>query len=78
MIPQGMGTRLANELHALVPPSTKPEVVAAPDYLPAATLKHAAWCGAAVLARVVFGQQQAITKFEYNEHGPNIVHRKCS
>jgi actin-related protein 7 len=74
---QGLGKRLETELHELVPPSTKPEVVMAPDYLPASTLKHAAWCGAAVLAKVVFPQQQNITKFEYNECGPSIVHRKC-
>jgi len=36
-----------------------------------------AWVGGAILAKVVFPQNQHITKADYDETGPSIVHRKC-
>ena len=53
-------------------------LVAVPDYMPGGTLAHAAWCGGAVLSRVVFAQGQAVTKAEYDEYGPAVVHKKCT
>jgi actin-related protein len=32
--------------------------------------------GGAILAKVVFPQNQHITKAEYDEHGPFVVHKK--
>jgi actin-related protein 7 len=33
--------------------------------------------GGAILAKVVFPQNQHVTKGDYDETGPSIVHRKC-
>lgn len=48
-----------------------------PEYMPENTLRNSAWMGGAILAKVVFPQNQHITKAEYDESGPPIVHRKC-
>ena len=39
--------------------------------------RYAAWMGGAVLSKVVFQQGHAIGKFDYDEVGPAVVHRKC-
>ncbi|KAL0452878.1 UNVERIFIED_CONTAM: Actin-related protein 7 [Sesamum latifolium] len=40
-------------------------------------VKYSAWVGGAILAKVVFPQNQHVTKADYDETGPSIVHRKC-
>jgi actin-related protein len=42
-----------------------------------AAARYAAWMGGAVLSKVVFQQGHAIGKFDYDEVGPAVVHRKC-
>lgn len=39
--------------------------------------RYAAWMGGAVLSKVVFQGGHAIGKFDYDEVGPGVVHRKC-
>ncbi|KMZ68951.1 Actin related protein [Zostera marina] len=57
--------------------SVRPTLVKPPEYMPENLSKNSAWMGGAILAKVVFPQNQHITKGEYNETGPAIVHRKC-
>ena len=44
---------------------------------PSTAARYASWMGGAVLSKVVFQQGHAIGKFDYDEVGPAVVHRKC-
>ncbi|KAM0936142.1 putative Actin family, ATPase, nucleotide binding domain-containing protein [Dioscorea sansibarensis] len=57
--------------------SIRPSLVKPPEYMPENLPKNSAWMGGAILAKVVFPQNQHITKADYDESGPAIVHRKC-
>lgn len=48
-----------------------------PEYMPENLTMYSAWVGGAILAKVVFPQNQHVTKADYDETGPSIVHRKC-
>ena len=48
-----------------------------PEYMPENLTMYSAWVGGAILAKVVFPQNQHITKADYDETGPSVVHRKC-
>ena len=63
--------RLEKELKALAPPTIIPRVIAAPDR------KYAVFMGAAQLASLSSFQNNWITKEEYEETGPGIIHKKC-
>ncbi|KAL6582468.1 Actin-related protein 7 [Orobanche minor] len=55
----------------------RPCLVKPPDYMPDNLTSYSAWVGGAILAKVVFPQNQHVTKADYDETGPSIVHRKC-
>ncbi|XP_073046532.1 actin-related protein 7-like isoform X2 [Primulina eburnea] len=55
----------------------RPCLVKPPEYMPENLLRYSAWVGGAILAKVVFPQNQHVTKADYDESGPSIVHRKC-
>ncbi|KAL0381984.1 UNVERIFIED_CONTAM: Actin-related protein 7 [Sesamum calycinum] len=55
----------------------RPCLVKPPEYMPDNLSKYSAWVGGAILAKVVFPQNQHVTKADYDETGPSIVHRKC-
>ncbi|KDP43484.1 hypothetical protein JCGZ_16771 [Jatropha curcas] len=55
----------------------RPSLVKPPEYMPAELTQYSAWVGGAILAKVVFPQNQHVTKGDYDEAGPSIVHRKC-
>eukprot|EP00897_Mesotaenium_endlicherianum_P000558 jgi/Mesen1/10502/ME000083S10010 len=74
---RGFDTRFVSEATSASSPSLKPNLLKPPDYMPENTLKHCAWMGGAILAKVVFPQNQFITKGDYDETGPTIVHKKC-
>ncbi|CAM8942540.1 unnamed protein product [Rhodiola kirilowii] len=57
--------------------SIRPSLIKPPEYMPEDLLKYSAWIGGAILAKVVFPQNQHITKGDYDENGPSVVHRKC-
>lgn len=65
--------------HASLPPS----LCHVPEYMPVQTASEASWFGGAVIgnclsqANAQMGQQ-AVTKAEYHEYGPNAIHRHCS
>jgi len=67
----GFADRLQKEIEALVPSSMRVKVIAAPERA------HNAWIGGSILASLSSSQYMWITKEEYAEVGPSIVHRKC-
>ena len=67
----GMGERMHKELSQMAPATVKVKVVAPPER------KYSVWIGGSVLASLSTFQQMWITKQEYDESGPQIVHRKC-
>jgi actin-related protein len=67
----GIGERMTKELTALAPATMKVKVVAPPER------KYSVWIGGSVVSSLSTFQQMWITKGEYDEQGPTIVHRKC-
>jgi actin beta/gamma 1 len=67
---QGFAERLNKELVTLAP-TMEVKVIAPPErkYLP--------WIGGSILASLTTFQQMCISKAEYDESGPEIIHRKC-
>ncbi|GMY22474.1 actin-related protein 7 [Fagus crenata] len=57
--------------------AVRPALVKPPEYMPENLTMYSAWVGGAILAKVVFPQNQHVTKADYDETGPSIVHRKC-
>ncbi|XP_038724212.1 actin-related protein 7-like isoform X3 [Tripterygium wilfordii] len=55
----------------------RPALVKPPEYMPENLAMYSAWVGGAILAKVVFPQNQHVTKADYDETGPSVVHRKC-
>ncbi|CAI9284526.1 unnamed protein product [Lactuca saligna] len=70
MLP-GITDRVIKEITALAPSSMKIKVVARPER------KYSVWIGGSILASLSTFEQMSITKAEYDECGPSIVHRKC-
>jgi len=68
---QGMGERMTKELAALAPSTMKIKVVAPPER------KYSVWIGGSILSSLSTFHQMWISKDEYEESGPTIVHRKC-
>jgi len=66
-----IGDRISKEIGSLAPPSVKVKV-ATPD-----ERKYSVWIGGSILASLSTFQQRWISNDEYNEYGPNIVHKKC-
>jgi len=67
----GIGERMTKELTALAPSTMKIKVVAPPER------KYSVWIGGSILASLSTFQAMWISKAEYDESGPSIVHRKC-
>nr|QWE91173.1 beta-actin [Placidida sp.] len=67
----GLSERLSKEVSALAPPAMKIKVVAPPER------KYSVWIGGSILASLSTFQSMWISKDEYDESGPGIVHRKC-
>ncbi|PPS04598.1 hypothetical protein GOBAR_AA16059 [Gossypium barbadense] len=67
----GIADRMSKEITALAPSSMKIKVVAPPER------KYSVWIGGSILASLSTFQQMWISKAEYDESGPAIVHRKC-
>ncbi|KAJ7614053.1 actin 1 [Roridomyces roridus] len=67
----GIADRLQKELTALAPPSMKVKIYAPPER------KYSVWIGGSILASLSTFQNLWISKQEYDESGPGIVHRKC-
>jgi len=70
MLP-GLAERMRKELAAVVPASVKVKVVVPPER------KYSVWIGGSTLASLSTFAPQWISKDEYDEQGPTIVHQKC-
>jgi len=68
----GIHERVEKEVTALAPPSMKIKVVAPPER------KYSVWIGGSILSSLSTFENMWITKEEYDESGPAIVHRKCN
>ncbi|KAK8396214.1 hypothetical protein O3P69_005344 [Scylla paramamosain] len=67
----GIADRMQKEITALAPPTIKIKIIAPPER------KYSVWIGGSILASLSTFQTMWITKEEYDESGPGIVHRKC-
>jgi actin-related protein len=63
--------RLNKEMTALAPASIKIKVVAPPER------KYSVWIGGSILSSLTTFQEMWISKDQYDESGPQIVHRMC-
>ncbi|KAK8810479.1 hypothetical protein WA158_007054 [Blastocystis sp. Blastoise] len=68
---QGIGERMQKELSSLAPATVKVNVVVTPER------KYMVWIGGSFLCSLSSFNSYWITKSEYDESGPSIVHRKC-
>ncbi|KAK4308350.1 hypothetical protein Pmani_019942 [Petrolisthes manimaculis] len=67
----GMSDRMQKEITNLAPSSIKVKIIAPPER------KYSVWIGGSILGSLSSFQSMWITKKEYDEGGPGIVHRKC-
>jgi len=67
----GIGDRMQKEVIDFAPSSIKIKIIAPPER------KYSVWIGGSILASLSTFQTLWITKDEYDESGPAIVHRKC-
>ncbi|TKC35511.1 hypothetical protein EI555_006374 [Monodon monoceros] len=67
----GIADRMQKEITALAPSTMNIKITAAPE------CEYSVWIGGPILASLSTFQQMWISKQEYTESGPSIVHRKC-
>ncbi|XP_044876845.1 beta-actin-like protein 2 [Mauremys mutica] len=67
----GIADRMQKEIASLAPSTMKIKIIAPPER------KYSVWIGGSILASLSTFQQMWISKLEYDESGPSIVHRKC-
>ncbi|XP_028269483.1 actin, cytoskeletal 3-like [Parambassis ranga] len=67
----GIADRMQKEITALAPPTMNVKIIAPPER------KNSVWIGGSILASLSTFQQTWISKQDYDESGPGIVHRKC-
>jgi len=64
--------RVQKEIVALAPSSMEIKIIAPPER------KYSVWIGGSILASLSTFEEMWVTKEEYDESGPSIVHRKCT
>jgi actin-related protein len=67
----GIADRMQKELVNLAPSTMKIKIIAPPER------KYSVWIGGSILSSLSTFNQMWISKEEYDESGPAIVHRKC-
>ena len=67
----GIADRMAKEIMRFLAPTARIKVIAPPER------KYSAWVGGSILASLSTFEKISISKQEYDEFGPSIVHRKC-
>ena len=67
----GFADRMSKEITALAPASMTVKIIAPPER------KYSVWIGGSILSSLPAFQQSWISRQEYDESGPSIVHRKC-
>lgn len=68
----GINERITQEVEKLVADSIPVRVISPPER------KYSVWIGGSILGSLNTFQDKWITKYEYDESGPSIVHRKCA
>jgi actin-related protein len=68
----GIAERIQKEIKALAPDSMTIKIIAPPER------KYSVWIGGSILSSLSTFEEMWITKNEYDEAGPSIVHRKCT
>jgi actin-related protein len=68
----GIAERMQKEVVAKAPSSMTVKIVAPPER------KYSVWIGGSILASLSTFEDMWVTKEEYDESGPSIVHRKCT
>jgi len=68
----GIDQRLKDSVENLAPKSMTIKIVAPPER------KYSVWIGGSILASLSTFEEMWVTKSEYDESGPAIVHRKCT
>jgi len=68
----GIAERVQKEIKALAPDSMTIKIIAPPER------KYSVWIGGSILSSLSTFEEMWITKAEYDEAGPSIVHRKCT
>jgi len=71
MFPQ-IEERLDQEMKQLAPGGVEVKIIAPPER------KYSVWIGGSILASLSTFEEMWVTKGEYDESGPTIVHRKCT
>ncbi len=67
----GIADRLQKEMTSLASSYMKIKIIAPPER------KYSVWIGGSILASLSTFESIWISKQEYDETGPSIVHRKC-
>ena len=67
----GIADRMTKDICSYAPATMKVKIIASPER------KYSVWIGGSILASLSTFQQMWISKQEYDESGPSIVHRKC-
>ncbi len=67
----GFVDRMEKEMTSLAPPTMKIKTIATPER------KYSVWIGGSILSTLSTFQEKWISKQEYDESGPGIVHTKC-
>jgi len=68
----GLAERMKKEIEALAPQTMNIKIVAPPER------KYSVWIGGSILSSLSTFEEMWVTKAEYDESGPSIVHRKCT
>merc|ERR1712201_68988 len=68
----GIADRVKKELTALAQSTMTIKIVAPPER------KYSVWIGGSILASLSTFEEMWVTKEEYDDSGPSIVHRKCT
>merc|ERR1712117_478289 len=68
---KGLKERISKEMTSLAPASVRVKVVAPQER------KYSVWIGGSILSSLSTFQDMWISKDEYEESEPKIVHRKC-
>jgi actin len=68
----GIAERMQKEVKLLAPDSMTIKIIAPPER------KYSVWIGGSILSSLSTFEEMWISKNEYDEAGPSIVHRKCT
>ncbi len=69
---KGTAERVQKEIKLVAADSMKIKIIAPPER------KYSVWIGGSILSSLSTFEEMWITKDEYDECGPCIVHRKCT